>query len=121
MGAGGGDNLSINVSTNLNGTNAQIDISPTGTGHVHINPSGSGSIEINPTSVGTIDNMTIGATTAKNGSFINLSVTGTTSFDGSQGTAGQVLTSGGTGVTPTWANATAGGTNFYQAAFIGGF
>jgi hypothetical protein len=103
MGAGGGDNVAINVSTNINGTNAQIDISPTGTGHVHMKPSGSGAIEIAPTSVGTIDNMTIGATTAKNGSFVDLSVTGTTSFDGSQGTAGQVLTSAGTGATPTWA------------------
>jgi hypothetical protein len=108
MGAGGGDNISINSSTNINGTNAQIDISPTGTGHVHINPSGSGSVEMNPTSVGTIDNMTIGATTAKNGSFINLSVTGTTSFDGSQGTSGQVLTSAGTGATPTWTTISSG-------------
>ena len=102
VGGGGGDNISLNVSTNINGTNAQIDISPTGTGHVHMKPSGSGAIEIAPTSVGTIDNMTIGATTAKNGSFVDLSVTGTTSFDGSQGTAGQVLTSAGTGATPTW-------------------
>ena len=30
MGGGGGDNLSLNVSTNINGTNAQVDISPTG-------------------------------------------------------------------------------------------
>jgi len=108
MGGGGGDNVSVNVSTNLNGTNAQIDISPTGTGHVHINPTGSGSVEINPTSVGTINNMTIGATTPKNGSFVDLSVTGTTSFDGSQGTAGQVLTSAGTGNTPTWSTPTTG-------------
>ena len=108
MGAGGGDNLSLNVSTNINGTNAQVDISPTGTGHVHIKPSGSGAIEIAPTNVGTIDNMTIGATTAKNGSFVDLSVTGTTSFDGSQGTAGQVLTSAGTGATPTWTTPTTG-------------
>ena len=107
MGAGGGDNVAINVSTNLNGANAQIDISPSGTGHVHIKPAGSGSIEIAPTSVGTIDNMTIGATTARNGSFVNLSVTGTTSFDGSEGTAGQVLTSAGTGATPTWATPSA--------------
>lgn len=108
MGGGGGDNVSVNVSTNLNGANAQIDISPTGTGHVHMNPTGSGSVQINPTSVGTMDNMTIGATTPKNGSFVDLSVTGTTSFDGSQGTAGQVLTSAGTGNTPTWANAATG-------------
>jgi hypothetical protein len=102
VGAGGGDNMSINVSTNLNGTNAQIDISPTGTGHVHIKPSGIGSVEIAPTNVGTIDNMTIGATTPKNASVVDLSVTGTLSFDAAQGTAGQVLTSAGTGVTPTW-------------------
>ena len=107
-GAGGGDNVSINVSTNLNGVNAQIDISPTGTGHVHIKPSGTGSIEIAPTNVGTIDNMTIGATAPKNGSFVDLSVTGTTSFDGAQGTAGQVLTSAGTGATPTWTTPTTG-------------
>jgi hypothetical protein len=104
MGGGGGDNVSVNVSTNINGSNAQIDISPTGTGHVHMKPTGTGAIEIAPINVGTMDNMTIGATTPKNGSFIDLSVTGTTSFDGSQGTSGQVLTSSGTGVTPTWAS-----------------
>jgi hypothetical protein len=52
--------------------------------------------------------MTIGATTAVAGSFTNLSVTGTTSFDGSEGTNGQVLTSAGTGVTPTWTTPTTG-------------
>jgi hypothetical protein len=70
-GGGGGNNVTIDVSTNLNGSNAQIDISPTGTGHVHIKPTGSGSIEIAPTNVGTMDNMTIGATTAR-------AITGTT-------------------------------------------
>jgi hypothetical protein len=118
VGAGGGDNMSINVSTNLNGTNAQIDISPTGTGHVHIKPSGIGSIEVAPTNVGTIDNMTIGATTPKNGSFVDLSVTGITSFDGSQGTAGQVLTSAGTGATPTWTTPTTG--TVTTVSFTGG-
>jgi hypothetical protein len=108
VGAGGGDNMSVNVSTNLNGTNAQIDISPTGTGHVHLKPTGAGSVEIAPTNVGTIDNMTIGATTAKNASVVDLSVTGTLSFDAAQGTAGQVLTSAGTGVTPTWTTPTTG-------------
>jgi hypothetical protein len=108
VGAGGGDNMSVNVSTNLNGTNAQIDISPTGTGHVHIKPTGIGSVEVAPTNVGTIDNMTIGATTPKNASFVDLSVTGTTSFDGAQGTSGQVLTSAGTGNTPTWTTPTTG-------------
>jgi hypothetical protein len=108
MGAGGGDNASINVSTNINGVNAQIDISPTGTGHVHIKPTGVNSVEIAPTFIGEMDNITIGATTAAAGSFTNLSVTGTTSFDGSQGTVGQVLTSAGTGATPTWTTPTNG-------------
>jgi hypothetical protein len=108
MGAGGGDNVTIAVSTNLNGTNAQIDISPTGTGHVHIKPSGSGAVEIAPTNAGTMNNMVIGGTTPLAGSFTNLSVTGTTSFDGSQGTSGQVLTSQGTGVTPIWTTPTTG-------------
>ena len=80
MGAGGGDNVSINVSTNLNGTNAQIDISPTGTGHVHIKPSGTGSIEIAPTNVGTINNMTVGATTPATGAFTTVSATGNGTF-----------------------------------------
>ena len=85
MGAGGGDNCSVNVSTNLNGTNAQIDISPTGTGHVHINPSGSGAVEINPTSVGTINNMTIGSTTVAAGSFSTLNSSGATRLGGLSG------------------------------------
>ena len=63
MGAGGGNNLSLNVSTNINGANAQVDISPTGTGHVHIKPTGSGSIEIAPTNAGTLDNLVIGGVT----------------------------------------------------------
>jgi hypothetical protein len=97
VGAGGGDNMSINVSTNLNGTNAQIDISPTGTGHVHMKPSGTGSIEIAPTNVGTMDNMTIGATTPK-------AITGTTvtatSFVGSGASLTNVVNSAvaGTGI-----------------------
>jgi hypothetical protein len=110
MGGGGGDNVTIAVATNINGANAQIDISPTGTGHVHIKPTGTGSLEIAPTNVGTINNMTIGATTPRNASVVDLSVTGTTSFDGSQGTAGQVLTSAGAGATPTWATPSGSGT-----------
>ena len=41
-------------------------------------------------------------------STVNIEVTGTTSFDGSQGTSGQVLTSAGTGNTPTWTTPTTG-------------
>jgi hypothetical protein len=80
MGAGGGDNLTLNVSTNINGSNAQVDISPTGTGHVHMKPTGTGSVEIAPTNTGTLDNLVIGGITPK-------AITGTTitatSFSGS--------------------------------------
>ena len=90
MGGGGGDNVTIAVATNINGANAQIDISPTGTGHVHIKPTGTGSLEIAPTNVGTIDNMTIGATTAR-------AITGTTitatSFVGSGASLTNVVNS----------------------------
>jgi hypothetical protein len=77
MGAGGGDNMAINVSTNLNGTNAQIDISPTGTGHVHIKPTGVNSVEIAPTYIGEMDNITIGGTTAAAATVTSLTI-GTT-------------------------------------------
>jgi hypothetical protein len=90
VGAGGGDNMSINVSTNLNGANAQIDISPTGTGHVHIKPSGTGAVEIAPTNAGTMNNMVIGGTTP-------LAITGTTitatSFVGSGASLTNVVNS----------------------------
>jgi hypothetical protein len=105
-GAGGGNNLTLDVSTNMNGANAQIDISPTGTGHVHINPTGSGSIQINPTSAGTIDNMAIGATTASTGKFTTINFSSTLAVSGSTGTAGQVLTSNGASA-PTWTTPTA--------------
>ena len=72
MGAGGGDNISLNSSTNINGTNAQIDISPTGTGHVHIKPTGVNSVEIAPTYVGEMDNIVIGAVTPKAGTFTTI-------------------------------------------------
>ena len=100
-GAGGGDNLSLSVSTNINGTNAQIDISPTGTGHVHIKPTGVNSIEIAPTSLGTINNMSIGATTASTGKFTTIDFSSTLAVSGATGSAGQVLTSNGASA-PTW-------------------
>ena len=116
MGAGGGDNVSVNVSTNLNGTNAQIDISPTGTGHVHIKPSGSGSIEINPTSVGIIDNVNIGATTKATGAFTTLSsstnftptaYTETIVASGTVGASATLAITAGTMLTATLTSATA--------------
>jgi hypothetical protein len=87
MGGGGGDNLSLLVSTNINGANAQVDISPTGTGHVHMKPTGTGSVEIAPTNAGTLDNLVIGGITPKNGTFVNVAATtGTVSTAPSGGT-----------------------------------
>ena len=100
-GAGGGNNLTLDVSTNINGANAQIDISPTGTGHVHMKPTGAGSVEIAPTNAGTLDNLVIGGTTPLAGTFTNLRFNTNLSVNGSTGTIGQVLTSNGSGL-PTW-------------------
>jgi hypothetical protein len=100
-GAGGGNNLTLDVSTNINGANAQIDISPTGTGHVHIKPAGAGSVEIAPTSLGTINNMSIGATTAAAAKFTTIDFSSTLAVSGSTGSAGQVLQSNGASA-PTW-------------------
>jgi hypothetical protein len=105
-GAGGGNNLTLDVSTNMNGANAQIDISPTGTGHVHIKPTGTGAIEIAPTSLGTINNMSIGATTASTGKFTTIDFSSTLAVSGATGSAGQVLTSNGASA-PTWTTPTA--------------
>ena len=104
-GAGGGDNLALNVSTNINGTNAQIDISPTGTGHVHMKPSGTGAVEIAPTNPGTMDNMAIGGTTARAGKFTTIDFSSTLAISGSTGTAGQVIQSNGASA-PTWVTPT---------------
>ena len=105
-GAGGGNNLSLDVSTNINGANAQIDISPTGTGHVHMKPTGTGSIEIAPTNLGTINNMSIGATTASTAKFTTIDFSSTLAVSGSTGTSGQVLQSNGASA-PTWVTPTA--------------
>jgi len=96
MGGGGGDNVTIAVATNINGANAQIDISPTGTGHVHIKPTGTGSLEIAPTNAGTINNMVIGGTTP-------LAITGTTI------TANTQFSGAGTGLTGTATSLSIGG------------
>jgi hypothetical protein len=105
-GSGGGSNLTLDVSTNINGANAQIDISPTGTGHVHMKPTGAGSVEIAPTNAGTLDNLAIGGTTPLAGTFTTLRFNTSLSVNGSTGTSGQVLTSSGAGL-PTWSTPTA--------------
>jgi hypothetical protein len=74
--AGGGVNCTVDGSINMNGANAHIDMSPTGTGHVSINPTG----------VGDINNVIIGATTP-------LAITGTTITAATFSGSGASLTS----------------------------
>jgi hypothetical protein len=100
-GAGGSPNCTVDTSININGTNAQVDISPIGTGHVHINPTGSGSIEMNPTSAGVMNNMVIGGTTPLAGTFTTLRFNSTLSLNGSTGTANYLLQSNGASA-PSW-------------------
>ena len=45
------------------GANANVTISPSGTGSVTISPSGTGTVTINPASTSSIDNVIIGGTT----------------------------------------------------------
>jgi hypothetical protein len=79
-GGGGGNNLSVDVAININPANAQVDLSPTGTGTVRINPA----------TAGTMNNMVIGGTTP-------LAITGTTitgtSFVGSGASLTNVVNS----------------------------
>ena len=58
-GAGGGSNFAIDVAANINPANAQVDLSPTGTGTVRINPATASSM----------NNVVIGATTPLAGGF----------------------------------------------------
>lgn len=60
--------LSVSGNLTANGTNAQIDFSPTGTG----------SVTINPNTAGNINKMNIGATTPGTGRFSTLDVVDTT-------------------------------------------
>jgi hypothetical protein len=64
-GSGGGNNLSLEVATNINPANAAVNISPTGTG----------TVTISPATASTMNNVAIGGTTALAGSFTT--VTGT--------------------------------------------
>jgi len=64
-GLGGGNNLSLEVATNINPANAAVNISPTGTG----------TVTINPATASTINNMSIGATTAATGRFTSVTAT----------------------------------------------
>jgi hypothetical protein len=98
-GAGGGNNVTLDVAANFNPTNAQVDLSPTGTGTVRINPVGG--LGIAPVAAGTLNNVVIGGVTPLAATFTALRFNDTLSANGSTGTAGQVLTSNGTSP-PSW-------------------
>lgn len=98
-GGGGGTNVTIDGSININGANAAIQINPTGTGTVSISPAGA--LTVNPTTASTINNVAIGGTTPLSGTFTDLRVNGTISLAGSTGTSSYVLTSNGASA-PTW-------------------
>jgi hypothetical protein len=72
LGAGGGDNITLSVATNITPANAAVAISPTGTGTVAISPTGA--LTINPTAASTINNTSIGATTASTGRFTGVTL-----------------------------------------------
>jgi hypothetical protein len=65
LGAGGGDNITLSVATNITPANAAVAISPTGTG----------TVTINPATASTINNTSIGATTALTGRFTSVTAT----------------------------------------------
>jgi hypothetical protein len=85
-GGGGGNNLSVDVAININPANAQVAISPTGTG----------SVTINPATVGTINNMSVGATTASTGAFTTLSASGVATVSAGSVSAPAITTTGDT-------------------------
>lgn len=65
LGAGGGDNITLSVATNITPANAAVAISPTGTG----------TLTLDPAAASTINNMSIGATTAATGRFTDITAT----------------------------------------------
>jgi hypothetical protein len=104
-GGGGGTNVTVDGSININGANAAIQMNPTGTGTVSIAPAGA--LTINPTTASTMNNVAIGGTTALAGTFTDLRVNGTISLAGSTGTSGYALISNGASA-PTWQAISAG-------------
>lgn len=72
--------LAAASTVNLTPANANIAISPTGTGTVTISPVGA--LTVNPTAASTINNTSIGATTRAAGAFTTLGANSTTTLTG---------------------------------------
>jgi len=123
--AGNIDNTNIGISTTAAGNFSTIGATTRGSGlfttlganntvtfspanaNVTLSPSGTGSVTISPATVGAIDNMAIGGSTRRAGAFTTLAANGLTTFtQGGQGTTAtdatnSVNVSGGLGVNGT--------------------
>lgn len=101
-GAGGGDNVSIDVAATISPANAAVAISPTGTGTVAISPAGA--LTINPTAASTINNTSIGATTASTGRFTSVTATTGNVVIGTSGQGIDFSATPGTGTSELFAD-----------------
>lgn len=72
--------VTFTAAVGMSPSNANVTISPTGTGTVTISPAGA--LTINPTAASTINNTSIGQSTAAAGSFTTLSASSTVSGTG---------------------------------------
>ena len=108
-GSGGGNNLSLEVATNINPANAAVNISPTGTG----------TVTINPATASTMNNVAIGGTTALAGSFTTVTATTGNVVIGTSGQGVDFAATPGTGTSElladyeegTWTPLLSDGTN----------
>jgi hypothetical protein len=84
----------------INGSNVNTVISPTGTGTVTIQPAGG--LTVNPTTLGTINNASIGASTRSTGAFTTLAANSATTLTANTASTttgtGTLVVTGGVGV-----------------------
>ncbi len=97
-------NLWVGGTTNIAGglnVLSQADLNPAGA-NVSIQPSGAGTVTINPSTKGTIDNMDIGNTIPKDGTFVNLvgtnQIRATSTTNSTSTTTGALVVDGGAGI-----------------------
>jgi hypothetical protein len=120
LGAGGGDNITLSVATNITPANAAVAISPTGTG----------TVTINPATASTMNNVAIGGTTALAGRFTSVTATTGNFVVGTSGQGIDFSATPGTGTSElladyeegTWTPQldSSGATFTYNAAQTGG-
>jgi hypothetical protein len=111
VGAGGGDNITLSVATNITPANAAVAISPTGTG----------TVTLNPATASTINNMSIGATTASTGRFTSVTATTGNFVVGTSGQGVDFSATPGTGTSEllndyeegTWTPSVGGDATYY--------